>query len=89
MILLIRIDHDYLQAHYNLGGVYAGTGKYKEAIDAFKQVIRINPDDVPAHYNLGCAYVLSNDRDSALEQYKILKSINTELANRLFNLINQ
>ena len=49
----------------------------------------VNYDDAKAHDNLGYAYVLSNDRDSALEQYKILKSINTELANRLFNLINQ
>ena len=54
---------------------------------SFKQAIKINPDFADAHYNLGLAYLLLNDRGSALEQYKILKSLDSELANELFNLI--
>jgi hypothetical protein len=42
-----------------------------------------------AYFGLGAAYVLSNDKDSALEQYKILKSLDSERANKLFNLINK
>jgi len=34
-------------------------------------------------------YLLLKDKDSALEQYKILKSLDTELTNKLFNLINK
>ena len=42
-----------------------------------------------AYFGLGAAYVLSNDKDSALEQYEILKNLDTQLANKLFRLINK
>jgi tetratricopeptide (TPR) repeat protein len=83
----IRIDPDYAKAHNNLGIAYYNSGKYKEAIEAYKQAIRIKPDYADAHYNLGVTYVFLNDRGSALEQYKTLKSLDSELANKLFNSI--
>ena len=61
----------------------------EKEIKACKQAIRLNPDDAETHYNLGNAYHQLNDRDSALEEYKILKSLDTEMANKLFNLINK
>jgi Flp pilus assembly protein TadD len=61
----------------------------KEAIESFKQAIRLDPDDAKAHYNLGVIYVHLNDRDSALEQYKILESLDSGLANILFDEINK
>ncbi len=63
--------------------------KYEEAIESYKQAIRIDPDYADAHSNLGLAYHYSNDRNSALEQYKILKELDTELANELFDEINE
>ena len=69
-----------------LGYAYRKSGKYKEAIESFRQTIRIDPDYAAAHYNLGNAYLGSNDRGSALEQYKILKSLDAVRANKLFNL---
>ena len=83
----IRINPDDAEAHYNLGVAYANSGMYKEGIDAFKQAIRIDPDSAMVHYFLGRSYVSLKDKDSALEQYKILKSLDSELANELFNLI--
>ena len=52
-------------------------------------MIRVNPDDADAHYNLGNAYIFLNDTDSALEQYKIPRSLDSELANKLFSLIHE
>jgi len=83
----IRIDPDLAKAHHSLGLAYSDLGMVKEAIDAFKQVIRIDPDNAKVHYCLGLVYVASNDKGSALEQYKILKSLDSEKANQLFNLI--
>jgi hypothetical protein len=40
-----------------------------------------------AHFLLGVAYLQLNDRGSALEQYKILKSLDSELAKKLFDFI--
>ena len=82
----MRINPDHALAHSNLGVAYFNLGMHKEAIESYKQAIRINPDDTNAHASLGDVYVLLNDRDSALEQYKILKSLDSELANKLFEL---
>jgi len=75
------------RAHVSLGAAYIGLGKYQEAVESLKQAIRIDPDHVKAHYNLGLAYIILIDRGSALEQYTILKTLDTELANKLFNAI--
>ena len=76
-----------VEEHFNLGNAYYESGKWKEAIESYKQAIRIDPDDAIAHYNLSLAYIMLNDRGSALDQYKILKKLDTELANELFNFI--
>ncbi len=83
----IRIKPDYAEAHINLGVAYVELSMNKEAIEAYKQAIRINPDNAEAHYILGSFYAILLDRGSALEQYKILKNLDSELANKLFNMI--
>ena len=83
----IRINPNDAGAHISLGLAYLKSGMNKEAINACIQAVRINPDSADAHYNLGLTYAFLNERGSALEQYKILKSLNTDLANKLFNFI--
>ena len=39
-------------ANYNMGNSLMSSGKYKEAIEAYKQALRQNPDDLDAKYNL-------------------------------------
>jgi len=85
----IRIKPNFADAHYNLGNAYNKLSRYTEAVESFKQAIRIKPDDAEAHCNLGSAYFLTGDKGSALEEYKILKTLDTEQANKLFNLINK
>jgi Flp pilus assembly protein TadD len=85
----IRIEPDYVDAHYNLGNAYQRLGRYQDSIESYKQAIRTKPDDTEAHYNLGVTYLLSGDKGLALEEYKILKTLDAELANKLFNLINK
>jgi len=45
-------------------------GMYREAIEAYKQVIRINPDDSGAHYSLGVVYVDLGMYREAMEAFK-------------------
>ena len=83
----IRIKFDYAEGHLDLGAAYFYTGRVEEAIVSYKQALRFKPSLAEAHLNLGMAYLRLGDKGSAIEEYKNLKGLDTELANRLFNLI--
>ena len=83
----IRIKPDWAEAHCDLGGAYFMLDQYREAIEAFKQAIRLKPDYAEAHDFLGTAYVFIKENGAALDEYKILKNLDSQRANKLFNLI--
>jgi tetratricopeptide (TPR) repeat protein len=83
----IKLKPDLAEAYDNLGVLYGKLGRHQEAIEAYKQAIRLKPDYVEAHYGLGVIYLNKSDTSSALEEYKILKTLDAEMANKLFNLI--
>ncbi len=85
----IRIKPDYAEALNNLGIAYGALGRYMEAIDSLRKAIKIKPDNANTHLALGFIYLLNEDKDSAMEEYKILKTLNAEIADKLFNRINQ
>ena len=57
-----------------------------DKIKTYKQKVKKNPDDADAHYNLD-ANLHFKDRASAFEGYKKLKELDSELADKLFDLI--
>ena len=85
----IRIDPDHLEAHINLSTAYGGLGMFEVAKETCKQAIRIDPSCARAYNGLGLVYFLLDDRKSAIEQYKILKSLDPELADKLFAIIGK
>jgi hypothetical protein len=85
----VRIKPDDAKALLNLGYSYGELSRDKEAIKAYKQAIRIKPDFIEANYNLGEAYLKTKKKKKAIEQYEILKNLDSELANKLFNLIDK
>ncbi len=84
-----KINPDDAKSHKTLGYVYLNLYMYEEAIDSLKVVIKRDPAYAMSYYNLGFVYNVSNDKDSALEQYEILKSLDSELADKMFKLINK
>ena len=84
-----KINPDDAKSHKTLGYLYMNLYMYEEAIGALKVVIKRDPDYAMSYYNLGFVYNVSNDKDSALEQYEILKSLDSELADKMFKLINK
>ena len=58
-----------------------------DKVELYKLALRLDPDDADAHYNLGDANLHFKDRGSALEEYKKLKELDSELADKLFDLI--
>jgi hypothetical protein len=75
------------KAWFYVGCCYGNLGRYHEAIEACKQAVRIKPYYAKAHYFLGLTYIETDDKSSAFEEYQILKTLDTEQANKLFNLI--
>ena len=82
-----RLKPDFSDAYLNLGLTYGAMGRYQEAIEAFKQAISRSPDDANAHFGLGLSYLSTGNRSSALEEYKILKSLDADMAEKLFDRI--
>ncbi len=65
---------------FYLGLAYGDLGRYKEAIEAYKQAIRISPDLVEAYNNLGIAYAKSGMYKEAIESHKQAIRINPDYA---------
>ncbi|MEX3959242.1 tetratricopeptide repeat protein [Trinickia sp. EG282A] len=57
----IRLKPDYDQAHYNLGVLLHGIGRWDEAESSYRQALTIRPDYLDARHNL-CALLKTRDR---------------------------
>ena len=84
---VIRYDPASAAAYNNLGTAYQKLGEPKKAIEAYKEGIRRNPKATLTYYNLGATYLDQGDQERALEQYRILKTIDSQVANKLYLLI--
>lgn len=76
----------YADFYYTFGQDYRASGKYQEAIDAYKQAIKIKPDYADAYYNLGNAYVNSGEYQEAIDAYKQVNRIMPYFADAYFSL---
>ncbi len=66
-------------AYYDLGNAYYKSGRYKDAIDAYRQAKTDNPAlAYKIYFNLGNAYFQSKRYAKALKAYQIAKKIKTE-----------
>ena len=52
----LQATADYADAQYRLGKACYELGRYKEAIEALKQVVQLRPDFAEARYGLGISY---------------------------------
>jgi tetratricopeptide (TPR) repeat protein len=72
----ISINPKYLPPYLHLGNTY-------------QQAIRIDPAYTEAYFQLGVTYLHSGDLESAKEEYNTLQNLDQELADKLYELINQ
>jgi lipopolysaccharide biosynthesis regulator YciM len=59
--------------------------KFDRAIDEVRQAVVMDPSDEEAQLMLGSLYVANNDSEAAIAQQKEVRSMNPDLALRLFN----
>ena len=59
------LDKDDIALFNRLGIALRGQGKWREAIENYKNALRISPDDEGLHYNMGMAYFDGGDKRMA------------------------
>lgn len=62
-------DQEEAVSHSRKGEEYYSQGKYKEAIDQFKQALSGNPADFMLNKQLGLSYLYSGAADQAISQF--------------------
>ena len=63
----LRINPDFVDAHYNLGTAMSKRGELGEAIKHYQEALRINPADADAHSNIGHAFLKEGKPTEATE----------------------
>ena len=58
------------RAHYLLGTIYYGEGKYDRAEEEFEAVLRADPDNPSAHLHMGWLAYRNGDNRRALQHYR-------------------
>lgn len=66
----VTAEPGYMDAHYNLGDLYARVGRFPEAVEAYKRALEIDPKFKDAHCGLGDVYVEVGDQRQALFAYE-------------------
>ena len=85
----IKLSPDDANAYYALGYVYYQKKKNKQAVEAFEHAARLKPDNPFTHSKLGYAYLAWGKVERARGQYQVLKSLNSDLADELYDAINK
>ena len=69
----IKINPDYILAHYNMGCCLDGLGDIEGAIDSYHKVLKLDPLYFNANYNLGMIYF------NRKEYFFAVKHLNTAI----------
>jgi Flp pilus assembly protein TadD len=66
----LSLDANDSESWYVLGRIRYSTGKFQDAVDAFKHTLGLAPESVKAENNLGLAYEALNEIDKASDVYR-------------------
>jgi tetratricopeptide (TPR) repeat protein len=75
----LRIGHNDVRAHINLGNVLLLRGNLGEAIAHYQQALRIDPHSAEAHLNLAVALEQAGQAEEAAGQYEFALRVNPDL----------
>jgi tetratricopeptide (TPR) repeat protein len=67
----LRLNPNYVEAHYNLGKAMEALGRSPEAAAEFEEALRLNSEQVDAHYSLAKVLeVVPGRLDDSIAEYK-------------------
>lgn len=84
-----EIDPAVSETQIRSGKACLNAGQYGEAITCFKSVVLVDQGHAQAHYNLGRAYLRVGDKALAIEEQRILQDLDSPLAGRLLDMIEE
>jgi predicted ATPase/DNA-binding SARP family transcriptional activator len=70
-----ELRQTFLQAHIRRAGLWAGTGRLEEAVDAYRQILLYDNLMESAHRGLMRTYALLGNRNRALSHYEDLRGL--------------
>lgn len=75
-----------VEAHHNLGRIYAERGEIENAIAEQRQAVKANPEFADAHYHLGVLYSRRHDWHAAIEAYQKAVALAPKMSNVHYQL---
>lgn len=66
----VEVEPGYMDAHYNLGDLYARVGRFPEAVETYKKALESDPKFKDAHCGLGDVYVEVGGQRQAVFAYE-------------------
>lgn len=81
-------NDDDIMLYTKLGGLYANSESYKEAIEAYKKASELRPNDAFIYVSLGGIYHTTGDNDKALEAYNKAMELCPEYKYNYVNIAN-
>ncbi|RMD91101.1 MAG: tetratricopeptide repeat protein [Calditrichaeota bacterium] len=66
----IDLDHEYIDAYYDLGVAYYYRGSIKKATEAYQKVLQLNPAYHAAHYRIALCYYHSGQLNVAAQHFQ-------------------
>ena len=85
---IISADPENADAHNNLGNVFDGMGRMKEAEACYRNAVALNPDHAPALNNLGVMLMARKAITEALAAYHRAVNLSPNISNFRYNLGN-
>ncbi len=83
----LELDAAQKEALMGMGMSYGNMKKPAEAIVPLRHLVEIEPSNALAHFYLGVSYEALSSMSLAWEEYKILKTLDKELADKLYHII--
>ena len=69
--------------NFNLGVLFAATGKHKKAYEHFEKAVELRPNWPIAQYSLALVALKIGKRDEAFDHFETLKAIDPALAEKV------
>jgi len=82
-----QIDQNNVEIRFNLGYAYSREKRFRDAITEIEKAVSLDPRDEDSQLFLGSLYLAANAKESALMQYARLKTLNPQLAEKLYQAI--